>query len=291
MRNGLIDFPILLPALHSPASEASWARPWRTCSAPSTSTNRSWPSFSRGPSARPPPPLLPPPPPSPSLSPPPLPPPRSRPPPAAGKGQTHRSPRGTLLLREARYGNHQKYITRTVEWETYFSRISLSLQRSASVEAVATVGEGGPEDNNNKDSDGKSSGGVPSVADFKLGAPGGVGPLGLPPSSFFPPPPPLGPGGALTEEAAKQLASGGGAPQSASPLQGMASITNSLTNQPLPTPYRPAQRSFKAILPPITQEQFDRYSDINTEELVRTVRIIKRYQICGEKLSKIHIWC
>ncbi len=159
------------------------------------------------------------------------------------------------------------------------------------MEAVATVGEGGPEDNNNKDSDGKSSGGVPSVADFKLGAPGGVGPLGLPPSSFFPPPPPLGPGGALTEEAAKQLASGGGAPQSASPLQGMASITNSLTNQPLPTPYRPAQRSFKAILPPITQEQFDRYSDINTEELVRTVRIIKRYQMCGEKLSKIHIWC
>jgi len=66
----------------------------------------------------------------------------------------------------------------------------------------------------------------------------------------------------------------------ASPLQSMASITNSLTNQPLPPPYRPSQRSFKAILPPITQEQFDRYSDLNTEELVRTIKeVLSQYSI------------
>ena len=95
------------------------------------------------------------------------------------------------------------------------------------------------------------------------------GPLAPPhhPGLFPPPPPPGGaqPGNALEEKTS-----------STSPLQGMASITNSLINQPIPPPYRPAQRSFKAILPPITQEQFDRYCDLNTEELVRTVsKIIK----------------
>ena len=58
---------------------------------------------------------------------------------------------------------------------------------------------------------------------------------------------------------------------SSSPLQGMASITNSLTAQPAPSAYRPPQRSFKAILPPITQEQFDKYESINTEDIVRKV--------------------
>ena len=59
---------------------------------------------------------------------------------------------------------------------------------------------------------------------------------------------------------------------STSPLQSMASITNSLTAHPIPPPvYRPNQRSFKAILPPITQDQFDRCDNINTEELVLRV--------------------
>ena len=52
----------------------------------------------------------------------------------------------------------------------------------------------------------------------------------------------------------------------------MASITNSLTTQPLHAPYRPAQRSYKAVLPPITQEQFDRYENLNTEDLVKRVK-------------------
>ena len=52
----------------------------------------------------------------------------------------------------------------------------------------------------------------------------------------------------------------------------MASITNSLMSSAalpsLPThPARPA----KAVLPPITQQQFDQYSSINTEQVVRRV--------------------
>ena len=59
---------------------------------------------------------------------------------------------------------------------------------------------------------------------------------------------------------------------SASPLQRMASITNSLMSSaavpPLPPhPSRPA----KAVLPPITQQQFDQYSSINTELVVKRV--------------------
>ncbi len=119
--------------------------------------------------------------------------------------------------------------------------------------------------------------------DFKLGGLGGLH-GSLPPTGLFPPPPPLPPPPPVSAAAAvalglheEALKAGGG--PSSSPLQGMASITNSLTNQPLPAPYRPAQRSIKAILPPITQEQFDRYSDINTEELVRTVRLIRTTEV------------
>ena len=79
-----------------------------------------------------------------------------------------------------------------------------------------------------------------------------------------PPPPPLPPAGPPT-------GAGGPGGGDASPLQGMASITNSLTTQPLHAPYRPAQRSYKAVLPPITQEQFDRYENLNTEDLVKRV--------------------
>ncbi|XP_037089449.1 homeobox protein cut-like [Pollicipes pollicipes] len=60
---------------------------------------------------------------------------------------------------------------------------------------------------------------------------------------------------------------------SASPLQRMASITNSLISSaslpPLPAqPQRPA----KAVLPPITQQQFDQYSNINTEQVVKRIK-------------------
>ena len=92
-------------------------------------------------------------------------------------------------------------------------------------------------------------------------------PLGSSPAALAaasaPPPPPPGP---------VPPPAGAPPPGDASPLQGMASITNSLTTQPLHAPYRPAQRSYKAVLPPITQEQFDRYENLNTEDLVKRVR-------------------
>ena len=124
-------------------------------------------------------------------------------------------------------------------------------------------------------------------------------PLGLPP----PPPPPAAPppSSKPAEErplgsspavlaaasapsplplppAAPSAGAGGG---DASPLQGMASITNSLTTQPLHAPYRPAQRSYKAVLPPITQEQFDRYDSLNTEDLVKRVSDSNRETCCN----------
>lgn len=59
----------------------------------------------------------------------------------------------------------------------------------------------------------------------------------------------------------------------ASPLQRMQSITNSLLSQSsMPsvpsTPNRPA----KAVLPPITQQQFDQYNNLNTEDIVKKVK-------------------
>ena len=90
--------------------------------------------------------------------------------------------------------------------------------------------------------------------------------LGSSPAVLASAPPPLPPAGPPSAGAGGP--SGGG---DASPLQGMASITNSLTTQPLHAPYRPAQRSYKAVLPPITQEQFDRYENLNTEDLVKRV--------------------
>ena len=59
----------------------------------------------------------------------------------------------------------------------------------------------------------------------------------------------------------------------ASPLQRMQSITNSLlTQSAMPsvpsTPSRPA----KAVLPPITQQQFDQYNNLNTEDIVKKVK-------------------
>lgn len=60
---------------------------------------------------------------------------------------------------------------------------------------------------------------------------------------------------------------------SASPLQRMASITNSLISQPPMLPsHNTQQRPSKAILPPITQQQFDLFSNLNTEDIVRRVK-------------------
>lgn len=58
----------------------------------------------------------------------------------------------------------------------------------------------------------------------------------------------------------------------ASPLQRMASITNSLISQPsTPTHHAANQRPLKAVLPPITQQQFDLYNNLNTEDIVKRV--------------------
>lgn len=59
----------------------------------------------------------------------------------------------------------------------------------------------------------------------------------------------------------------------ASPLQRMASITNSLISQPPTQPHHTtSQRPLKAVLPPITQQQFDLYNNLNTEDIVKKVK-------------------
>ena len=64
----------------------------------------------------------------------------------------------------------------------------------------------------------------------------------------------------------------GGSGGVASPLQRIASITNSLMSQPSnPTLPQVTQRPMKAILPPITQQQFDTYQNLNTEDIVKKV--------------------
>ncbi|GLH04663.1 Homeobox protein cut [Gryllus bimaculatus] len=67
----------------------------------------------------------------------------------------------------------------------------------------------------------------------------------------------------------------------ASPLQRMASITNSLISQPTtPTHHSPSQRPLKAVLPPITQQQFDMFNNLNTEEIVKKVKeALSQYSI------------
>src|SRR5688572_27839060 len=56
----------------------------------------------------------------------------------------------------------------------------------------------------------------------------------------------------------------------ASHLQRMASITNSLISQPTPPPMNSqSQRPLKAVLPAITQQHFDLYDSMNTEDIVR----------------------
>lgn len=59
----------------------------------------------------------------------------------------------------------------------------------------------------------------------------------------------------------------------ASPLQRMASITNSLLSQSaLPSLPSQPSRPTKAVLPPITQQQFDQYNNLNTEDIVKRVK-------------------
>ncbi|XP_055857059.1 homeobox protein cut isoform X3 [Episyrphus balteatus] len=67
----------------------------------------------------------------------------------------------------------------------------------------------------------------------------------------------------------------------ASPLQRMASITNSLITQPPVTPHHTQpQRPTKAVLPPITQQQFDMFNNLNTEDIVRRVKeALSQYSI------------
>jgi len=77
---------------------------------------------------------------------------------------------------------------------------------------------------------------------------------------------------AAAAAAAVAAATGGNNGGVASPLQRIASITNSLMSQPSnPTLPQVTQRPMKAILPPITQQQFDTYQNLNTEDIVKKV--------------------
>lgn len=67
-------------------------------------------------------------------------------------------------------------------------------------------------------------------------------------------------------------------PEGVSPLQRMQHIANSLMTHPHIGP--PCNKPLKAVLPPITQEEFDQYSNINTEDLVKQVKeTLSQYSI------------
>lgn len=71
------------------------------------------------------------------------------------------------------------------------------------------------------------------------------------------------------------LNGGNGGPEdlAASPLQRMQSITNSLLSQSsMPSLPTTSNRPAKAVLPPITQQQFDQYNNLNTEDIVKRVK-------------------
>ncbi|XP_043476898.1 homeobox protein cut-like isoform X10 [Leptopilina heterotoma] len=73
----------------------------------------------------------------------------------------------------------------------------------------------------------------------------------------------------------------------ASPLQRMASITNSLISQPsTPTHHSANQRPLKAVLPPITQQQFDMYNNLNTEDIVKRVSKVVKEQLSQYSISQ-----
>ncbi|XP_076344577.1 homeobox protein cut-like isoform X2 [Tachypleus tridentatus] len=59
---------------------------------------------------------------------------------------------------------------------------------------------------------------------------------------------------------------------SVSPLQRIQSITNSLLTQSTVKNSCHSQRPTKSVIPPITQQQFDQYNNLNTEEIVKHVK-------------------
>lgn len=70
----------------------------------------------------------------------------------------------------------------------------------------------------------------------------------------------------------------GTVPESLSPLQRMQNIANSLTSRPHLG--MPNSKPLRSVLPPITQEEFDRFSNINTEDLVKKVKeTLSQYSI------------
>ncbi|XP_041349034.1 homeobox protein cut-like 1 isoform X2 [Gigantopelta aegis] len=63
-----------------------------------------------------------------------------------------------------------------------------------------------------------------------------------------------------------------------SPLQRMQNIANSLSSRPHLNVA--ASKPLRAVLPPITQEQFDEYSNVNTDDLVKKVKeTLSQYSI------------
>ncbi|KAK7506056.1 hypothetical protein BaRGS_00002778 [Batillaria attramentaria] len=74
------------------------------------------------------------------------------------------------------------------------------------------------------------------------------------------------------------LGAGAALPESLSPLQRMQNIANSLTSRPHMG--MPSNKPLRSVLPPITQEQFDRFANINTEDLVKKVKeTLSQYSI------------
>ena len=75
-------------------------------------------------------------------------------------------------------------------------------------------------------------------------------------------------------------------PESMSPLQRMQSIANSvLGKSQSPVPHKP----LKAVLPPISQEQFDKYANLDTDALVKKVKdTLSQYSI-SQRLFGEHI--
>ena len=85
-----------------------------------------------------------------------------------------------------------------------------------------------------------------------------------PPTGLFPP--------AVSGVGGEPSHSVAGLASSLSPLQRMASITDSLVSHPpMPPQGGQLQRPMRAVLPPITQQQFDKFQHLNTDETVRRV--------------------
>lgn len=79
----------------------------------------------------------------------------------------------------------------------------------------------------------------------------------------------------LPPDGSQQQALPGG--EDTSPLQRMQSITNSLlaaAGQGFGAQQFAQQRPSKAVLPPITQQQFDHYANLNTEDIVKRVSVM-----------------